>query len=142
MIPLRLAKGLEFDRVIVPDASARLFPDDELSRNRLYTTISRATREVTVMSRGRMTDLFEQGGVGGRFDATAGRAARAITCVIGRRGNQEAVEASGLHFLHGAKPCSISSSQVPVNSRLFFSAMSATATQSGRWNLRVLTFTT
>lgn len=60
MIPLRLAKGLEFDRVIVPDASARLFPDDELSRNRLYTTISRATREVTVMSRGRMTDLLSR----------------------------------------------------------------------------------
>ncbi len=58
MIPLKLAKGLEFDRVIIPDASARLFPENELSRNRLYTTISRATRQVTVMSRGPMSGLL------------------------------------------------------------------------------------
>ena len=58
MLPLRLAKGLEFDRVIVPDASARLFSEDDLSRNRLYTTISRATREIAVLSRGPMTALL------------------------------------------------------------------------------------
>ena len=58
VITLKLAKGLEFDRVVVPDASARVFPGDDLSRRRLYTTLSRATREITVLSRGELTPLL------------------------------------------------------------------------------------
>lgn len=54
VIALPLAKGLEFDHVIIPDASDAVFPDERIARNRLYTTISRATRTVTVLSRGAM----------------------------------------------------------------------------------------
>ena len=60
LITLKLAKGLEFDRVIVPDASARIFPaGDPLARRRLYTTLSRATRELTVLARGELTPLLK-----------------------------------------------------------------------------------
>ena len=59
LITLKLAKGLEFDRVIVPDASGRIFPaGDDLARRRLYTTISRATREVVLVCRGELTPLL------------------------------------------------------------------------------------
>lgn len=58
LVPLKLAKGLEFDNVIVADASEQVFPEDELSRKRLYTTLSRATRCITILSRGRLTPLL------------------------------------------------------------------------------------
>ena len=58
LVPLRLAKGLEFDHVIVPDASAQTFPDNPLSRRRLYTTISRATRGITLLAQGEVTPLL------------------------------------------------------------------------------------
>ncbi|MGI6104951.1 MAG: HelD family protein [Raoultibacter sp.] len=58
LVPLKLAKGLEFDHVIVADASDRVFPDDELSRRRLYTSISRATRTVTILAKGTLTPLL------------------------------------------------------------------------------------
>lgn len=58
VIPLELAKGLEFDQVIVPDASEAVFPQDELSRRRLYTTVSRATKRITLLSRGAFTPLL------------------------------------------------------------------------------------
>ena len=58
LITLRLAKGLEFDRVIIPNASERVFPNDDLSRRRLYTTISRATHEVVIFSQGALTPLL------------------------------------------------------------------------------------
>ena len=57
-VPLKLAKGLEFDHVIVVDASDRVFPDDDLSRRRLYTTISRATRSIVILALGRLTSLL------------------------------------------------------------------------------------
>ncbi|MEY8561955.1 UvrD-helicase domain-containing protein [Eggerthellaceae bacterium 3-80] len=59
MLTLKLAKGLEFDRVIVPDASERTFPNNDLARRRLYTTISRATRELTIISEGALTPLLD-----------------------------------------------------------------------------------
>ena len=59
LITLKLAKGLEFDHVVVPDASARVFPSDDLSRRRLYTTISRATRRVDVLAKGPLTPLLD-----------------------------------------------------------------------------------
>ena len=62
LITLKLAKGLEFDRVIVPDASERVFPaDDPLSRRRLYTTLSRATRSLVVLAHGELTPLLHKG---------------------------------------------------------------------------------
>ena len=63
LITLKLAKGLEFDRVIVPDASERVFPaDDPLSRRRLYTTLSRATRSLVVLAHGELTPLLARKG--------------------------------------------------------------------------------
>ena len=59
LITLKLAKGLEFDHVVVPDASAHVFPGDDLSRRRLYTTISRATRRVDVLAKGPLTPLLD-----------------------------------------------------------------------------------
>jgi len=66
---LKLAKGLEFDHVIVPDASERSFPvatgateaDRDLARRRLYTTISRATRRLTLLARGEVTPALNLG---------------------------------------------------------------------------------
>ena len=58
LIDLRLAKGLEFDRVIIADAQASEFPGDDLSRRRLYTAISRATQQVTILSQGELTPLL------------------------------------------------------------------------------------
>ena len=59
LLTLALAKGLEFDHVIIPNASAGLFPKgDRIARNRLYTTISRATRELDVLALGELTPLL------------------------------------------------------------------------------------
>ncbi|EHF01355.1 hypothetical protein HMPREF1008_01835 [Olsenella sp. oral taxon 809 str. F0356] len=59
LLDLRLAKGLEFDEVIVPDAQAEAYPGDEISRRRLYTAISRAMHRVVVLSQGPMTPLLD-----------------------------------------------------------------------------------
>ena len=61
---LKLAKGLDFDHVIVPEASERTFPDDPLSRRRLYTTVSRATGRITLLAQGKLTSLLSRGGIG------------------------------------------------------------------------------
>lgn len=58
VLTLKQAKGLEFDQVIIPDASEANFRDDVMSRHRLYTTISRATKGVTIISNGKMTPLL------------------------------------------------------------------------------------
>ena len=58
VLPLKLAKGLEFDRVIIPDASPQVFPANDLARRRLYTSISRATRHVTILANGELTELL------------------------------------------------------------------------------------
>ena len=57
LMSLRLAKGLEFDHVIIPDASAETYPDTPLSRRRLYTAVSRAMHEVTLLAQGELTPL-------------------------------------------------------------------------------------
>ncbi|MEG1435078.1 MAG: ATP-binding domain-containing protein [Gordonibacter sp.] len=57
---LKYAKGLEFDHVVIPDASAQAFPDDALSRRRLYTTVSRATRKITLLVEGELTPLLRE----------------------------------------------------------------------------------
>lgn len=56
LMPLKLAKGLEFDSVIVPDASETVFPaGEDIARRRLYTTISRATSHLTLICKGTPT---------------------------------------------------------------------------------------
>ena len=55
-ITLELAKGLEFDRVLVADAQEAEFPTgDDLARRRLYTAVSRATQEVTLVADGELS---------------------------------------------------------------------------------------
>lgn len=58
LLPLRVAKGLEFDHVIVPDAQAEVYSDEPLARRRLYTAISRATHRVTILAQGELTPLL------------------------------------------------------------------------------------
>ena len=56
IIELALAKGLEFDQVILPDADADSYPFDELGKHCLYTAMSRATRHLAILSAGKMTE--------------------------------------------------------------------------------------
>jgi DNA helicase-2/ATP-dependent DNA helicase PcrA len=58
VLDLALAKGLEFDCVIIPDAQQDVYPDTPLARRRLYTAISRATHEVEVFSQGALSPLL------------------------------------------------------------------------------------
>lgn len=62
LLDLALAKGLEFDHVIIPDAQAKNYPDTPLARRRLYTAISRATHKVTILSQGKLSPLLQQQG--------------------------------------------------------------------------------
>ncbi len=52
MIELPLAKGLEFDNVILADADFESYPDDELGKHCLYTAMSRATRHLAILAKG------------------------------------------------------------------------------------------
>jgi len=58
VMDLALAKGLEFDHVIIPDAQEEVYPSTDLSRRRLYTAISRAMHRVTIFSQGTLTPLL------------------------------------------------------------------------------------
>ena len=58
LLDIKLAKGLEFDQVIVADAGNRSYPDETLARHRLYTAISRATKKVTLVANGKLTSLL------------------------------------------------------------------------------------
>lgn len=58
ILPLDLAKGLEFDHVLIADASVVCFDTSDLARRRLYTALSRATRDITILSMGPLTSLL------------------------------------------------------------------------------------
>ncbi len=58
LMDVKLAKGLEFDHVIVPDVQEGAFPDEPVRRHRLYTAISRATQRVTLVANGKLTNLL------------------------------------------------------------------------------------
>ena len=58
LITLDLVKGLEFDGVIIPDADQAMYPDDLLARHRLYTAVSRATRRLSIIADGGLTELL------------------------------------------------------------------------------------
>jgi len=58
VLDLSLAKGLEFDHVVIPDADEATYPATDLARRRLYTAISRATHQVEVLARGALTPLL------------------------------------------------------------------------------------
>ena len=55
LIELPLAKGLEFDHVILADADNENYPDDEIGKHCLYTAMSRATQHLAVLASGEMT---------------------------------------------------------------------------------------
>lgn len=59
LLDLTLAKGLEFDEVIVADAQQSVYDESDLCRHRLYTSISRATKRVSIISQGHMTKLLD-----------------------------------------------------------------------------------
>ena len=56
MIELALAKGLEFDNVILADADSESYPDDELGKHCLYTAMSRATQHLAILANGDLTN--------------------------------------------------------------------------------------
>lgn len=58
LMTLEFAKGLEFDHVIIPDAREEVFKDERVARNRLYTSISRATGRITILAPGALTPLL------------------------------------------------------------------------------------
>jgi DNA helicase-2/ATP-dependent DNA helicase PcrA len=59
VLDLPTAKGLEFDHVIIPDAQPQAYPDTPLAKRRLYTALSRATHNVTVLAQGALTSLLK-----------------------------------------------------------------------------------
>lgn len=58
-IELALAKGLEFDNVILVDADNKTYPDTELGRHCLYTAMSRATSHLAVLCTGEISPLVK-----------------------------------------------------------------------------------
>ncbi|MFC6171830.1 HelD family protein [Loigolactobacillus jiayinensis] len=58
LLTLALAKGLEFNSVIIPDQKQALYPDTPLARHRLYTAISRATHHVSILADQTLTPLL------------------------------------------------------------------------------------
>ncbi len=51
-------KGLEFDYVIVPDASARAYPDGEDARRRLHVAVTRAAHQLWIAAPGTPSPLL------------------------------------------------------------------------------------
>ena len=54
LIELTLAKGLEFDQVILADADSENYPADLIGDHCLYTAMSRATQHLAILSRGQI----------------------------------------------------------------------------------------
>jgi DNA helicase-2/ATP-dependent DNA helicase PcrA len=54
-------KGLEFDYVIIPDASAANYPDTNEARRALYVAATRATARLWLLWSGRASPLFQHG---------------------------------------------------------------------------------
>jgi hypothetical protein len=51
-------KGLEFDYVVVPDASARAYPDTEDARRRLHVAVTRAAHQLWIAAPGTPSPLL------------------------------------------------------------------------------------
>ncbi|GAX04186.1 helicase IV [Secundilactobacillus pentosiphilus] len=58
IVPSFLAKGLEFDAVIVWEASDKNYHDDD-ERQLLYTICSRAMHQLTILATGKLSPLFD-----------------------------------------------------------------------------------
>lgn len=55
------AKGLEFDYVVVPDASAGIYPDTAQARRALYVASTRASHQLLLSSVGPWTEILRRG---------------------------------------------------------------------------------
>lgn len=51
-------KGLEFDYVVVPDASARVYPDTDESRRRLHVAVTRTAHQLWIAAPGTPSPLL------------------------------------------------------------------------------------
>lgn len=60
LLPVTLAKGLEFDMVIVPDASEKVYEVAEGDAKKLYVAITRALHELHVYSIGPLSPLLNE----------------------------------------------------------------------------------
>lgn len=58
VLPLEYTKGLEFDAVLIYDASAENYPSEDGQVKRLYVAATRALHELTVLYQGALTDLI------------------------------------------------------------------------------------
>ena len=56
LIELALAKGLEFDHVILADADEENYPSDEIGDHCLYTAMSRATQHLAILANGKLAE--------------------------------------------------------------------------------------
>src|SRR6185369_10825966 len=56
-------KGLEFDHVIVPDASAPAYPESPASRRALYVAMTRPTRQLVLAAVGAFSPILSDGSV-------------------------------------------------------------------------------
>ena len=52
-------KGLEWDYVVVPDATDTAYPGDPESRRRLHVAITRASYQVWLVAPGALTPILE-----------------------------------------------------------------------------------
>lgn len=60
LITLGLAKGLEFDHVIIPNANEVRYPETPLAQHQLYTAISRATKTIFLLAKEEFTPLLKK----------------------------------------------------------------------------------
>ena len=51
-------KGLEFDYVIVPDATANVYPNDPVSRRMLHVAATRAVYQLWIVTEGKRSPLL------------------------------------------------------------------------------------
>ncbi|SHJ67631.1 HelD family protein [Propionispora hippei] len=59
IVPVALAKGLEFDAVVVWNASATEYPPEPLTRRLLYVALSRAMHNLHILYQGNLTPLLK-----------------------------------------------------------------------------------
>lgn len=59
IMPAYLTKGLEFDEVIIPDADADTYKENDLDRNLLYIQVTRALHKLTIMYAGQISSLLK-----------------------------------------------------------------------------------
>ena len=59
--PASAVKGLEFDGVIIADAGAEMYPDDDLDARLLYVALTRPLHRLCILYSGALTKLLSEG---------------------------------------------------------------------------------